>query len=218
MLSRYEGKAVRIITEWGEEFTGVAEIYPSGYGLHEFDRAEESVLLGDIHLFRSDICKIELLAEAASFEIQRYAFDPLIAALLEEPCWIVDILPERVPEHAGGQYFSVERYFRQPARLAALYRKFAELLLRLNCYADMAVSFDAGEHWEKNPDPENIADKLTDLPQNAFFRAVFPDERAMADLDAGDSFLTFYDPDARLLDKLQKLAQTSGLCVWLSDS
>ena len=40
----------------------------------------------------------------------------------------------------------------------------------------------------------------------------------MADLDAGDSFLTSYDPDARLLDKLQKLAQTSGLCVWLSDS
>lgn len=68
----------------------------------------------------------------------------------------MDILPERVPEHAGGQYFSVERYFRQPARLAALYRKFAELLLRLNCYADMAVSFDAGEHWEKILTPRTL--------------------------------------------------------------
>ncbi len=66
-----------------------------------------------------------------------------IDELLQTPYWIVDILPEQVPENADGQYFSVERYFLRPARRRALRRRYAELLLRLNCYEDMAVSFDS---------------------------------------------------------------------------
>ena len=217
MLSRYEGKNVRITTESGDVFTGVAESYPSGYGLHAFNRAEESLQLGDDMFFQSDIRKIELLSEPVPVDIPGNSYDALIAELLEAPCWLVDILPERVPKNAAGQYFSVDRYFRQPARLATLYRKFAELLLRLNCYTDLVVSFDGGEHWEQNPDPETLANMLTDLPQNAFFRAVFPKERAMADLDAGDTCLVFSGPDAALLNRLQKLAQAEGLFVWQSE-
>ena len=49
MLLRYDGKKVRLTDEDGSVFTGTAEVFPSGYGLHEFDRAEESIRLGDIY-------------------------------------------------------------------------------------------------------------------------------------------------------------------------
>ncbi len=123
MLHRYEGKKIRVTTEDGEMITGIAESLPSGYGLHEFDRAEESVQLGDVLLFKSDIRKIEIPEDREGGEPE--TFEELMADLLEKPYWIVDILPEQVPENADGQYFSVERYFLRPARRRALRRRYA---------------------------------------------------------------------------------------------
>ena len=223
MLSRYDGKRVRVTDIDGEVFTGVADVCPSGYGLVEFDRAEESILIDDVQIFLSDIEKIEELPDGeaepqAAEEIPPEQFDTLIAELLDGPCWIADILPEQVPLLAEGQYFAVDKYFRQPQRLAALYRKYAEILLKLNCYCDMAVSFDSCEHWEKNPEPGHFANRLEHLSGNDFLRAVFPAQGAMIDLDPGDTYLTLYDPQCELLEKLQKLAASEGLFVWKGEN
>ena len=140
--------------------------------------------------------------------------DDLIEELLNKPCWIVDILPERVPENSAGQYFAADRYFTRPDRLKALYRKFAELLIKLNCYYDMAVTFDWGANWEKNPDPEDFADRLESAPMNTYLRVIFEAQRAMLDLDLGDTNMTLYDPDSAIQDMVRKLAQAEGLFVW----
>ena len=63
MLLRYQDKEVQITTVDGAVFTGIAEVLPSGYGLHEFDREEESIQLDDVILFKSDIRTIEELSE-----------------------------------------------------------------------------------------------------------------------------------------------------------
>ena len=65
MLFRYQDKEIRVTTEDGSVFTGVAEVFPSGYGLHEFGREEESIQLGDVILFKSDIRSIEELSVLA---------------------------------------------------------------------------------------------------------------------------------------------------------
>ena len=223
MLSRYDGKNVKITTTDGSVFTGEATAYPSGYGLIEFDHQEESVQIDDTLIFLSDIVTIEEIPEdggkeAAPEEIPPEQFDTLIAELLDGPCWVADILPEQVPLLAEGQYFAVDRYFRQPERLTALYRRFAEILLKLNCYYPMAVSFDSCEHWELNPEPECFVEQLEQLAPNDFLRAVFPAQGAMIDLDPGDTYLTLYDPHLLLLDKLQKLAAAEGLFVWRGEN
>lgn len=69
-LFKYEDKLVRVTDINGYEFTGVAETFPSGYGLHEFNREEECIEIGDYVIFASDIEKVEFLptleeAEAA---------------------------------------------------------------------------------------------------------------------------------------------------------
>ena len=44
--------------------------------------------------------------------------------------------------------------------------------------------------------------------------AVFAEQNAMIDYDHNDTYLTVYDPDSALLDKLRALAAAEGLFVW----
>ena len=53
MLSRYDGKTVKITTTDGSVFIGEADFCPSGYGLVEFDRQEESVNVDDAQFHES---------------------------------------------------------------------------------------------------------------------------------------------------------------------
>ena len=68
-----------------------------------------------------------------------------IEELLSKPYWIVDILPKQVPANAGGQYFTIEKYFLSPPHIDAIYRKFANMMLKLNCYDDIKVFQVDGE-------------------------------------------------------------------------
>ena len=52
----------------------------------------------------------------------------MIETLLHKPYWVIDILPEQVPEGSSGQYFAVERCWLQPGQNAALRRKYAHPL------------------------------------------------------------------------------------------
>ncbi len=214
MLNRYQNKKIKVTTQDGAEFTGTADVFPSGYGLHEFDRAEEGIQLDDVIVFKSDIRRIEELSDAASDEPDARRFDEMMGELLEGPYWIVDILPEQVSANAGGQYFAVERYYLQPERIRALRRKYAEILLRLNCYYDMAVSFDSCASWETNPDPEAFAERVINLAGNDFLRAVFAEQKAMIDCEPEETYLTVYDSDAALQPLLSALAEAEGFFVW----
>ncbi len=216
MLNRYQNKKIKVTTEDGAEFTGVADVFPSGYGLHEYDRAEEGIQLDDVIVFKSDIRKIEELSDAASDEADARRYDEMMGELLEGPYWIVDILPEQVSANAGGQYFAVERYYLQPERIRALRRRYAEILLRLNCYYDMAVSFDSCASWETNPAPEAFVERVINLAGNDFLRAVFAEQKAMIDCEPEETWLTVYDPDAALQPLLTALAAAEGFFVWSS--
>jgi L-rhamnose mutarotase len=64
-----------------------------------------------------------------------------IEELLEQPYYIMDILPMQVPTDSGRQYFKVEQYYlNHVERLSCQY---ADVLLKLNCYYDLVFSYDA---------------------------------------------------------------------------
>jgi hypothetical protein len=150
----------------------------------------------------------------SSHKENKRLYDGLVSELAEGPYWIVDILPEQVPGGAAGQYFAVERYFLRPERIESLRRRYAELLLRLNCYDDMAVSFDYGESWEENPEPEAFAERAAALADNGFLRVLFPARRVMLELDSCDTYMTVYDPERALPDRLGRLAAAEGFFLW----
>ena len=60
-LMRLEGRLIRVSAAGGLELEGFADTYPSGYGLHEFGREEESIRLRGFQLFEEDILRIEEL-------------------------------------------------------------------------------------------------------------------------------------------------------------
>ena len=126
---------------------------------------------------------------------------PDIEEILRKPCWIIDILPQRVPEDSPGQYFAVERYFLRH-RAEELREKQLSLLLKLNCYLALTV------YGEVNPAPELLAEALGSrelcvLAGDALFFA-----------DPGDTYLTLYNPDEALLALVRRIAESEGLFVW----
>ena len=64
ILSAYDNRPVRLTTDRGDAFEGVAELFPAGYGLHEFDREEESLRFGSWYVFESEIASVEPLDPA----------------------------------------------------------------------------------------------------------------------------------------------------------
>ena len=77
-----------------------------------------------------------------------------LEGLIEKPYWVVDVLPEQVPAGSPGQYFAVDDYFLKMPQLAVLHRKFAEILLKLNCYFDVSAGRILDDEWTRWPDPE----------------------------------------------------------------
>ena len=136
-----------------------------------------------------------------------------IDALFEEPCWVVDLLPEQVPADAPGQFFAVEDYYLKPPQMASLHRKFAEILLKLNCYFDIRFGTGNDDSWEKNPEPETMVRTLCieAAPWTAY--AYFEAEDALVYINHDDIYFTVYHPTDRLLDLIRKLAGAEGLFV-----
>ena len=128
-----------------------------------------------------------------------------IEELLEKPCWIIDILPERVPEGSGGQYFAAEKLF---LRDPALRQRQASFLLKLNCYYDFVLA-DAEGRENRNPDPETLLGLVGRESLN-----VIAGENALISADCTDTYMTLYNPDERMLALAEKIAAAEGLFVW----
>lgn len=133
---------------------------------------------------------------------------------LEKPCWVVDILPRRVEKDTAGQYFAVEACWRQPERLAELYRRFADLLLKLNCYQDFQVSFREG--WVRNPLPETLTAWVAECARDEkdYMNILLEEGESMVIVNGDDLYLSLYGPSEELLELVRALAGAAGLFLW----
>ena len=126
-----------------------------------------------------------------------------IDELLQTPCWIVDILPKRVPADSPGQYFAVERYFLDH-QLSLIREKHIHFLLKLNCYR--ALSLEDGP--EINPPPEKIAEVL----QSGTVNLRVGEALIVSETDL--TYLTVFNAEEELLRLLDALASAEGLFLW----
>ena len=133
---------------------------------------------------------------------------------LEKTYWVIDPLPRQVPAHSRGQYFRIEEHFRSRPLIDALYRRFTDILLKLNCYEDLAFSTD-GEQWETNPLPTQIEamvrQSLSDL---SMLYVMLPAEEMLIALSADDTYMTIYNPKTEILELLTSLVASEGLFLW----
>ena len=124
-----------------------------------------------------------------------------IEELLQTPCWIIDILPMRVPKERGGQYFAVERYY-LTKHLPEIRQKHINLVLKLNCYMDVAID------GETNPAPDSIAAAMN----KRYVYIMIGNSMILSEPD--DTHMTLFNPDERLLGLVKEVATGEGLYVW----
>ena len=138
--------------------------------------------------------------EATEKEIKK------IEALLETPYWIIDILPEQVPENSGGQYFAVEEYFLNEPQRSSIKQKHANVILKLNCYEDIFIE------GEMNPTPKSIVKAIKARHIDIIL------DNALITSEPDETYITVYNVSEELLELLKKIAASDGLFVWKPDN
>lgn len=126
-----------------------------------------------------------------------------IEELLECEYWIIDVLPYQVPADSDGQYFTVENYFLTSQR-RQISQKHLNLLLKLNCYRDIAL----GENEQINPSPSYLANIIDKLHLNVRIG------NSLLVSDPDDTYMTLYNPTKELLKLVKKLALAEGMFLW----
>lgn len=138
----------------------------------------------------------------------------LIESYLEKPYWVIDILPKQVPENSRGQYFAIERHYSEHPRIDAIYQRFADILLKLNCYEDFDVSSD-GEQWLRNPEPKVLEAMVSKCMFQLNMLYIFlPAADAMVIISGDDTNMTVYNPSDTTLELLNSLVSSEGLFIW----
>ena len=133
---------------------------------------------------------------------------------LEKPYWLIDILPKQVPANSRGQYFKMEKYWLQQPQFGMIRRKFASLLMKLNCYYGIAVA-DASGAVPVCLQPESLEKML--IGGDTVYM-VMDSENAMIGFNGDDHYMTLYNPNKELLELVSLLASSEGLFVWKPDN
>ena len=136
--------------------------------------------------------------------------DYAIEDYLERPYWLIDILPKQVPANDGERYFAIEKFYLSEPQVELLCRKFANLLLKLYCYYDIAIC-GYEEQWIENPAPEVLFDwVMSRQPIHVLLKSA----DAMIVAHGDDTYMTLYSPDEATLQLVDTLASAEGLFVW----
>ena len=133
----------------------------------------------------------------------------MIETLLNKPYWVIDILPEQVPEDSAGQYFAIEQYYLQQPGITDIRHRFAAILLKLNCYSDFRVCLSGTDQEFVNPAPDLLAAWI--IAERKDLCIFLEKENVMITLNHDDLYMTVYNPSGEILNRIGRLASAGGL-------
>ena len=131
----------------------------------------------------------------------------IIEEALKATCWVIDILPKRVPRLSQGQYRAVEQYYlKEPS----VREKQVNLLLKLNCYYDLELQ-------QENRQIHNTAPELlAGLVGREYLNILV--KKALIVIDHTDTYMTVFNADEELMALIRQLAESEGLFVWKGEA
>ena len=137
-----------------------------------------------------------------------------IEEYLNKPYWVIDILPKQVPADGRGQYFRVEKYFLEHPQIDIIYRKFTNILLKLNCYEDINVIHD-GDEWITNPAPHELENALLAcMTDKQMLYILLKSADALITVSGDNTYMTVYNPTEESKKLIDSLAVSEGLFMW----
>lgn len=117
-----------------------------------------------------------------------------INELLEMACYIIDVLPQKVPKGAKGQFFEVEAYLLGSSK----HREFSDRFI-------------------DTPQPETIEQAVAEMADHHAGRlnVLFPEEDALLVFDWDCLYLSVYNPPESMQELMKQIAISEGL-FWRS--
>ena len=128
------------------------------------------------------------------------------------PYRLIDILPERVPADASGQYFRIEQFYMQPEEKRRIFRRFADLVLKLNCLYSIQLMEASSGSVIAEPSPALLHEKIMGCAEAvSAWLILIPKADAVIALDSDSLYLTVYHPSDALSALLGQLSAAEGL-------
>ena len=124
--------------------------------------------------------------------------------LQKSPCWILDILPKRVPKEKAKHYAELEKEYLHTEELE---RKFFNVLMKLRCYYDLKVVMPDGKVVD-----DISAQVLKELVGQKYIQILFDDALLISDPD--DMYMSLFNPSQEMLEIVNGVAGSEGMCVW----
>ncbi len=142
-----------------------------------------------------------------------FAIDETIEELLDCPYRIADLFPARVSSVFAEQYRLALKHFAASDSLSLIYRGYGEIVLILNCYYDLLVSFD-GMCFDQIADAKPFLEKLSALQAPERFRCLLPKEKILLDLDPPDTWMCVYGNEPGFDKMFEALCQSRGFFLF----
>ncbi|MCI5596748.1 MAG: hypothetical protein MR380_08600 [Lachnospiraceae bacterium] len=142
--------------------------------------------------------------------------DDLVEELLEQEYYVIDFLPEQVPQNAKGKFFEIEQFFLKGKEMGNIADKFSRIILKLCCYYDFEVFY---EEWFDDIDIDELDAIIRDvvLTCGKFIDILFGEKRMLLSVESETLNLTVYHPDEKAKRILCALAESEGVFWWKPD-
>lgn len=135
--------------------------------------------------------------------------DERVEFLLQQSCYIIDFLPEQVPENKH-MVFDIEPYFLGSKEIQNFADKYTRIILKLLCYHSARIFY---RQWFDHMEYIKLSQLIrgTVIKKKGFINLLFEDENTLLQIDGGSLCLTFYNPSAEIQRIASALAGSEGL-------
>ena len=129
---------------------------------------------------------------------------------MEKPCYIIDFLPQQVPQNSNGQFFKVETYLLNHYEEYGLRSHLIRILLKIMCYYRVSVHW--GE-WIEQPAPAQIAEIIDTILSchSGYMDLLLPEQNVLLQFEWDCLHLSVYNPDAEMCELLSQIAASEGM-------
>ena len=135
-----------------------------------------------------------------------------VETLLDQPCWVIDILPSQVPADSPGRFSVIEQWWLESSHAAGLRGRFVDVLLRLNCFHDFVAVRDGGDEVAKDPSPKRLTKWI--MRDKGTVNIILWDEDALVSIPSQSTCMSVHGASPELLEQVRLIANGCGLFAW----
>ena len=130
--------------------------------------------------------------------------------LLETQCFIIDFLPEQVPEESGEQFFRIENYLLNNYERLGIKDRIIRIILKAMCY--YPVSVFCGK-WINQPSPEQVVEIIDTIMDHhsGDMNMIFTSKDVLLQFLGDCLNISIYNPDEEMCKRFEKIATSEGM-------